>query len=60
LVEGFELEISKELHGEKAKAQVLARSLLRLDNPAIADKAFKVMQGAEDIAPEVRGRFVSW
>jgi hypothetical protein len=39
---------------------VLAQSLLRLDNPAIADKAFMLMQGAEDIAPEVRGRSVSW
>jgi hypothetical protein len=52
LVEGFELEpsevelreISRELHEEKGRAQVIPQPLLRSENPLTVVKAFGMVQ----------------
>jgi hypothetical protein len=58
LVEGFELEpsevelreISRELHEEKGRAQVIPQLLLRSENPLTVVKAFGMVQKDEETA----------
>ncbi len=58
LVEGFEVEpskaelreISRELHGEKGRSQIMAQPLLRSEIPLIVDKVFGMVQEVKNIA----------